>query len=73
MGIKEVARQAGVSVATVSYYINGTKNVSPQSFEIFQRVFLVIRIAAVSGRTWTAYQRELNDSGVGAGHYQRIL
>lgn len=37
MGIKEVARQAGVSVATVSYYINGTKNVSPQSSEKIQR------------------------------------
>lgn len=31
MSIKEVAKRAGVSVATVSYYINGTKNVSPHS------------------------------------------
>ena len=33
MGIKDVAKRAGVSVATVSYYINGTKNVSPRSAE----------------------------------------
>lgn len=33
MSIKDVAKLAGVSMATVSYYINGTRNVSPKSAE----------------------------------------
>lgn len=37
MSIKEVAKKAGVSVATVSYYINNTKNVSPKSAEKIQK------------------------------------
>ena len=30
-GIKDVANEAGVSVATVSYVLNGTRSVSPET------------------------------------------
>lgn len=37
MNIKDVAKRAGVSVATVSYYINGTRNVAPPTAQKIQQ------------------------------------
>ena len=46
--IKDVAREAGVSIATVSHVINGTRYVKP---ELTEKVLQAIRTVRVRTRT----------------------
>lgn len=77
MSIKEVAKKAGVSVATVSYYINNTKNVSPKSAEKIQKAIQDIgyrpNLVARGLRTNENKIIAVLIQDITSGYYNRVL